>query len=354
MSSKPSEIDNLHKIDILKTALLQEKQKNQETDKKNQELSLKIAFLEKENKETKAKLSEIEKNNQFSIQITDTNDSSWYIINNNKPTRTVPLSVNEYELIITKYEVQSENLKKMVSEANASLKTMKSSFQSLISELDIEKRKLEEKLSLQLEENQRQMKVASGFQSMNKSLEIRNEQLKNELKNEKEDKEKVKEDVILLKGKIDELMSKKSKLEMTIKGYSQINESLQGKIDELKNILIDDKLIEVTFVGYKKEVLKKKSATLKFSLHENSYCIVLAYSNQPEKYVPLMNFEYVRVVNQGEDLVEIKYLKEDKKSTVKSYVFEGNSLNFVNAYKEYSLKDMRRKNNEEIIKKLQI
>lgn len=354
MSIKPVEIDNLHKIDILKTALLQEKQKNQEIDRTNQELSLKIAYFEKENKEIKAKLIEIEKNSHSSIQITDSNDSSWYITNNNKPVRTVPLSVNEYELMITKYEVQSENLKKMVSEANASLKTMKSSFQSLISELDIGKRKLEEKLSLQLEENQRQMKVASGFQSMNKSLEIRNEQLKNELKNEKEEREKVKEEVILLKGKIDELMNKKSKLENTIKGYNQINEGLQGKIDELKNILIDDKLIEVTFVGYKKEVLKKKSATLKFSLHENSYCIVLVYSNQPEKYVPLMNFEYVRVVNQSEDLVEIKYIKEDKKSTVKSYVFEGNSLNFVNAYKEYSLKEIRRKNNEEIIQRLQI
>jgi hypothetical protein len=157
-----------------------------------------------------------------------------------------------------------------------------------------------------------------------------------------------------LLAKIDELMNKKTKLELTIKGYSQINEGLQGKIDELKGILLDDKFIEVTFQGYKKEVLKKKKATLKFTLYENSYCLVLIYDNQSPKYIPLDKFEYVRVVNANEDLVEIKYMKGENKNAVKSYVFEDNSLSFVNAFKEYSLKAIRKKNNEEIFKRLNI
>ena len=156
-----------YKIQILKNALIQEKQKVHILEEEIASVKEKLAIEEK-----KEKVENKEINNN---QITN-NDN--YQVNHFDNKRTEPLTTNEYEMMLCHLEVQNENLKKTVNQSSQSIILIKNSFQNIIAEQSNTISKLNENTELISHENLKLQQSLKEFMTTNKKYEIENLQLK--------------------------------------------------------------------------------------------------------------------------------------------------------------------------------
>ncbi len=329
------EKDLLFKIDILKKALLMEKQK--------------VSILENENNELKTKLEKFKQSEEFIKTITQTTSLTSNSICSkgsikSAPSRLVPLSVNEYENMLTHYEVQNENLKLMLSESFNSITTIKSSFQDVISKTQIRNKNLDE-------ENKKLQDSIITLRNQNKIYEVENNSLETNLKNTINDFKELREIMTYTQSENQQLLKDKKKAAEYNGQLVENIKKLKDKLDNMKKIFLEDDVKDIEFTGEKKEVLKKKKVGLLFTSFDGVLSLIISYEGGHEKkIIPLDQFESARILNSTERQIELKYFKDqkDKKVKTKEYSLDQSAELFINSYKDYSAKASRLKINREL------
>lgn len=337
--------DIYYKFEVLKTALIKEKEKNKS-------ISNELCLLKEE--KSKWKSNSIENDGQYEnvrLRIES--------VNERKQTNVSSSYCNDDEKIslLSEYEIQNESLKQMLDQANLSIKTIKASFQEIIKNIESKSKGYETNLIEKSNEYMNLMKNYQIVQSLNKTQEMKIQNLENKIKNLEDEKEEKTEKINELLIKLQSEDQNKTCFEESIISYSSIISGLKDQINKMKEMLLDENFSDKVFNSYKKNLFEKKKGKLIFTSHEGKLCLCLYYEeSEVRKYIPLDNFEYSRVISNtsNEHLIEIKYCKEkdDQKPIIKSYFIEEDTDEFINTYKDYSAKASRLKLNKEIFKNI--
>ena len=329
------EKDFLYKIQILRNALLQEKQKVSQLEKE-------ICYLKSSDGEAKSLIK-----GEYDLISVSTNFNS----DNNKScivkSTTIDAREDSINSIISNLQATNDNLKRNLDESSESILSMKNSFQQIIN-LHIEKIKsLDEKLENLNNNNNRISSNLNTYSDQQKTNEIQIQNLENEIKNLKDNIIHIKEQSDASEEQIKQYKMSIVKLENDLLSKNEENERIIQKMKDYKKMFLEENIKDVQFSALKKEVFKSQKLNLLFTSHEGKLTLVIAYEGRNKKYIPIENIDVAKVHSEGDNSVELKYF-QDKKLKNKTYHLDQKASHFINTYKDYSAKAIRLRLNKEI------
>lgn len=322
----------LDEIDIL----LNMKQNNRRQSKCDYSLTLRKESLHNMNK-----LNDINNDNEFQNSST----TEFIIEEIDKKTRNLTLNEQnlkfksklDYEYLykkslikITNLEIQNEKLKDNNDYLNMSLIEIKNKFEIIIKTQNETLNKLNQKVN---ELNSFiQIKI-----SENESLNIQLKDINNKLNEEMQEK-------INNKNELEEIKQDKNVIKSipTLK-FSEINdddkikekyEKLNEKICVIKNYLLNLKK-KYTFNGIKKDIFKGCNIFFSFEIFGNIPSLIIRYENKYKKIISISDIETLKLLNEKEKAIEIRYFSE-KGFKEKIYYIEQDPKEFIDCYKKYN------------------
>lgn len=322
----------LDEIDIL----LNMKQNNRRQSKCDYSLTLRKESLHNMNK-----LNDINNDNEFQNSST----TEFIIEEIDKKTRNLTLNEQnlkfksklDYEYLykkslikITNLEIQNEKLKDNNDYLNMSLIEIKNKFEIIIKTQNETLNKLNQKVN---ELNSFiQIKI-----SENESLNIQLKDINNKLNEEMQEK-------INNKNELEEIKQDKNIIKSipTLK-FSEINdddkikekyEKLNEKICVIKNYLLNLKK-KYTFNGIKKDIFKGCNIFFSFEIFGNIPSLIIRYENKYKKIISISDIETLKLLNEKEKAIEIRYFSE-KGFKEKIYYIEQEPKEFIDCYKKYN------------------
>lgn len=323
----------LDEIDIL----LNMKQNNRRQSKCDYSLTLRKESLHNMNK-----LNDINNDNEFQNSST----TEFIIEEIDKKTRNLTLNEQnlkfksklDYEYLykkslikITNLEIQNEKLKDNNDYLNMSLIEIKNKFEIIIKTQNETLNKLNQKVN---ELNSFiQIKISEN-ESLNIQLKDINNKLNEEMQeknNNKNELEEIKQDKNVIKSiptlKFSEINDDDDKIK---EKYEKLNE----KICVIKNYLLNLKK-KYTFNGIKKDIFKGCNIIFSFEIFGNIPSLIIRYENKYKKIISISDIETLKLLNEKEKAIEIRYFSE-KGFKEKIYYIEQEPKEFIDCYKKYN------------------
>lgn len=323
----------LDEIDIL----LNMKQNNRRQSKCDYSLTLRKESLHNMNK-----LNDINNDNEFQNSST----TEFIIEEIDKKTRNLTLNEQnlkfksklDYEYLykkslikITNLEIQNEKLKDNNDYLNMSLIEIKNKFEIIIKTQNETLNKLNQKVN---ELNSFiQIKISEN-ESLNIQLKDINNKLNEEMQekiNNKNELEEIKQDKNVIKSiptlKFSEINDDDDKIK---EKYEKLNE----KICVIKNYLLNLKK-KYTFNGIKKDIFKGCNIFFSFEIFGNIPSLIIRYENKYKKIISISDIETLKLLNEKEKAIEIRYFSE-KGFKEKIYYIEQDPKEFIDCYKKYN------------------
>lgn len=375
MSNENKEL--LYKIQLLKTALIQERTKIEPLEEKINGLNKEVIKFHLESEEKDKELCKIKAQNNLLLSKIDQIDFKNYKkvadqevaanIENEKRRNTIsnpkklvdliefkdkkrrkPLTSNEYEELIATLETQNNNFKTLLGEANSGMRQMKEKFQSIIANQLEQIKSLETENNLMKEENNKYSIQIIELSNINNSLQVENSIYETESSKLRTQVDYLRPLCEKLEEKVESLEKKEIQYKDDLEKHTQTNSVLANKLHELKTAILDESIRDVTFNAFKKELFNTVKLTLNFTRTvDGIFCLVIQYENKKEKkFINITNIDSIKIINAKENLIQIKYVGKDKLLKTKDYnLDQANTCEmFIKVYRDYCEKVSRKSN----------
>lgn len=297
-------------------------------------------LLRKESLHNMNKLNDINNENEF-----ENSSTTEFLEEIDKKTRNLTLneknskfkSTLDYEYLykkslikITNLEIQNEKLKDDNDYLSMSLIEIKNKFEIIIKTQNETLNKLNEKIN---ELNGYiQMKIREN-ESLNIQLKDINNKLNEEMQekiNNKNELEEIKQDKYVIKSMPTLNMSEINDDDKIKEKYEKLTE----KMSVIKNYLLNLKK-KYTFNGIKKDIFKGCNIFFSFEIFGNIPSLIIRYENKYKKIISISNIETLKLLNEKEKAIEIRYFSE-KGFKEKIYYIEQDPKEFIDCYKKYN------------------
>lgn len=299
--------DNQHKIQILKTALIKEKQRVLDLENENKKYIEKISILESR-----------EYTNNIKYNTDQDNDEQIHNLHS-----------------------ENSNLKECLIQATASVNDVKDSFQNVIVSLNQKINKLQSELTNEKNELINLTQRFTSLLSQNKSFEITIQNYESKIKNNENEISLQKDLINSLESSLEDNRIKRFSLNELIKIKEETIEDLSTQLKDKK--INNDTIQDVAFSGSKKElfsIIKDSKVNFLFTSINGELNLILDYIGKEKKHIPLNNFKSAIILNEEDRLIELKYFK-DKKMRIKNYFIDQNPIDFISTYKSYCAMAMK-------------
>lgn len=322
-----------HKLKVLKNALIQERQSNQNYEKE-------IASLKLHKKELEILI--VDKENRIIQTIQDKNNLlSQYNIYKQHANKTY----NEQELC-EEFAIKAKeiyDLKAKIDKLQESQNSIKKEYQSLITS-QLEKISfLEKDILTKRKELENYLKLNIEASEKNKRNEVINIDLTNRIKNKDSELKECHDSINLIVNSIQDKERYICSLKENLRRHEFDNSQLAKKLTELKNAIISENLKSRTFKG---KILTKfidSQFELTFGkTEENIYVAVFKEEDKDkDEIIPIEDIEFFRIDENNKYQAEFGYLKNSKLKKF-SLVFNENPIPAIKLYKEFLSKSVNR------------
>lgn len=223
-----------------------------------------------------------------------------------KETSQVNQNTN-YELLLSNYKLQNNNLKSLLSESNLNIKNIKENYRDLINAQTEKIKNLEVELSNTKDELFKLTQSNSYIVNQKQSYEIKLNNSENLVKKLETDLTACKDTIKKFHTIIEEKDEVITYLKESLKKFESENSILNKKLTQLKNVFLEENIREKSFNSI--EVTSMKKTKLTFGKSDDGYFVMVV-----DRYDGKLEYVFIN------EIIEFKPNNNDNSLILRYYV----------------------------------
>lgn len=253
-------------------------------------------------------------------------------------------TIASYELLVSNLTLEIQNFKTLLTEANNNTKKVKEEFQNIL----LKQMQKNKEVEAELKKCQNEL-ISSGQASIslvnqNKTYEIKLNTSENYIKKLEADLIACQDTIKKFQSIIGDKDSIVLNLQENVKKMENDNAVLAKKLADLKSAILEENVRDKTFTGEKKDLFSYSFVSLTFTKSQDGFFVAIIKDDVDTEYILIEDIDSIQTLNENENSMEIKYLKEKKKKTMTLYMNE-NIHEIIRTFRSYRERALKQLNN---------
>lgn len=253
-------------------------------------------------------------------------------------------TVASYELLVSNLTLEVQNYKNLLTEANNNTKKVKEEFQNILL------KQMQKSKDVETELKKCQIELIGSSQStvslvnQNKTYEVKLNSSENYIKKLEADLIACQDTIKKFQSIIGDKDNLVLSLQDSIKKAENDNTVLAKKLADLKSAILEENARDKTFTGEKKDLFSYSFVSLTFTKTQDGFFVAIIKDDVGSEYILVEDIDSIQTVNENDNSMEIKYLKDKKKKSMTLYMNE-NIHEIVKVFRSYRDRALKQLNN---------